>query len=71
MQQEKYKSNEEAEDQSQWKDGENAPERTNSGTDLLGLINRVQKLMKAEKELRRANDRNADDCEKALETKEN
>ena len=55
---------------SQWKDGENAPERTNHETDLLSLIDTEfrKQMMKKEKELRRVNDRNADACEKELET---
>ena len=57
-------------DHSQWKDQENFPERTNNEADVFSLIDTEfeKEVMKILKELRRAVDRNADNCKKEPET---
>ena len=55
---------------SQLKDQENFPEGTNNETDLFSLIDTEFKkeVMQILKELRKAIDRNADYCQKELQT---
>ena len=55
---------------SQLKDQENSPERINNETNLSSLLDPEFKkeVIKTLKELRKSIDRNADDCNKELET---
>ena len=56
--------------QSQLKEQEKSPERTNNETDLSSLLDHKFKMevIKILKELRKAINRNADHCNKELET---